>query len=121
MNVKKTIVICSIVFIVGSITGIIFTGNITGLLGGAAGILPAISSLGASKRNNSSVDKPDGNLGKGIDGIGTGINKGIRAAKSVKKGNRTVADILRKTAKPIKVDNENKHSPGDNNPDSDNN
>jgi len=111
-NVKKIILICIIVFIVGAAIGVVLTRSFSGLLAGAAGILPAISILGTSKRSDSGMDKPDGSLGTGIDEISGAIQEGSKHIGKAKAGNRTAANIIRAAAKPIKVDGDSPGNPG---------
>jgi hypothetical protein len=111
-NVKKIIILSVIVFIVGATIGIILTRNLSGILAGATGLLPAISLLGASNRSNNSVDRPDGSIRNGIDEITGAVGQSSEHITASKTRHRTAADILREAAKPIKMDNDRDDSSG---------
>lgn len=90
-----------LIAIIGAALGFLLAGGFRGLLGGAAGILPAILSLGASNRDNNRV----------AESIGRGREEAQRSAELAERSEdlirsattdlRRATEELRKSAKPI--------------------
>ena len=116
-DTKKSLIIGAILFVVGATLGLLLSGNIRGLLAGAAGLLPAVSGLGAADRSNRKVVESVGAIREGLDSSTEQLDSSIEHIESAQGGIRDSVETLRGAARPVGApidpDNSSSHSSRD--------
>ena len=90
-----------LIAIIGAALGFLLTGGFKGLLGGAAGVLPAIFGLGTSNRDHNRVAE---SIGRGREEAGRSRELAERSEELIRSATtdlRRATEELRKSAKPV--------------------